>query len=402
MGITHGDINGVGYEVILKALADERITELCTPVIFGSQKIANKCRKDLDIEDFVFRQVKNLDDISDGDINLFDIGCDDVQLTPGVPSPQSGRAAVKALEAACAALENGDIDVLVTAPICKQTANSVEFDFPGHTEYLQHRIGNGARSLMILFDDNIRVALVSTHLPISEVASAVTREAVQAAVEAMNASLKLDFSIFRPKIAVLGLNPHCGDSGLLGGEEISVIRPAVEACCEKGVLAFGPFAADGFFASGAFRKYDGVVAMYHDQGLAPFKALAGEAGVNFTAGLPFVRTSPDHGTAFDIAWRGQADPTSMREAIYRAIDIYRSRLFQQEAAENPLKEVPSERCDRSERPDRGDIPPKKERQDPPAAQSRRNDDLQLLPAASSVITSETPAATDAETEGAAE
>lgn len=349
VGITHGDINGVGYEIILKALANELFTEICTPVIFGSQKLAEKCRRDLGIEDFNYTVVQDAADAQDGRVNLVDIGADFARLTPGESSPEAGRAAVLSLEAAAAALESGDIDVMVTAPICKETTNSEEFHFPGHTEYLQERLGNGAKSLMILFDDNVRIALVTTHLPISEIPRAITKDAVVNTIKALDESLKLDFSVNGPKIAVLSLNPHCGDGGLLGTEEQTEIIPAIQECNEAGILSFGPFAADGFFSSGAFRKFDGVVACYHDQGLAPFKALAGEKGVNFTAGLPFVRTSPDHGTAFDIAWKGEADPTSMREAIYRAIDIFRSRIRNLEAAADPLKISPNERPERGPR-----------------------------------------------------
>ena len=343
VGITHGDINGVGYEIILKAIGDEGFTEICTPIIFGSPRLVDKCRRDLNMEGFKYRKVKYAAEADDGEISVVDVNRDNVRLTPGITSPEAGEAAVAALEAAAQALEDGVIDVLVTAPICKESTNSPEFNFPGHTEYLQERLGKGAKSLMILFDDNVRIALVTTHLPISKVAEAITEEKVEATIRALSDSLKMDFMISRPKIAVLSLNPHCGDGGLLGGEENDVIIPAIEKSCKEGIFAFGPFAADGFFSSGAFRKYDGVVAMYHDQGLAPFKALAGENGVNFTAGLPFVRTSPDHGTAFDIAWQGEADPTSMRQAIYRAIDIYRSRCRYEEARENPLSEVTIEK-----------------------------------------------------------
>lgn len=363
VGITHGDINGVGYEIILKALADERITELCTPVIFGCSRLADKCRDDFEIEEFQSVSVDGASDIVDGKVNIVDIGCENIRLTPGVSSPEAGQAAVKALEMASAAIEAGDIDVIVTAPICKETTNSETFHFPGHTEYLQERLGNGSRSLMILFDDNLRIALVTTHLPISGVAEAVTCEAVSEAIMAFNASLRLDFSIFRPKIAVLSLNPHCGDGGLLGNEEKDEIIPAIEKCSQAGVLAFGPFAADGFFSSGAYGKFDGVLACYHDQGLAPFKALAGEHGVNFTAGLPVVRTSPDHGTAFDIAWQGVADPTSMREAIYKAIDIFRSRKRAEEASANPLPAGDRPGRDRQQRKERqreGNVAPHQE------------------------------------------
>lgn len=297
------------------------------------------------------------------------------ELNPGVPTAASGKAAVASLEMAMEALESGDIDVLVTAPISKEAVQSDQFHFPGHTEYLEAKAGEGYKSRMILFDDHIRVALVSTHLPVARLAEAVTRESVGAAIESLRHSLKQDFGIVRPRIAVLSLNPHAGDGGLLGSEEQEVITPAINEAREKGTLAFGPFAADGFFGVGDYRKFDGIVAMYHDQGLAPFKALAGERGVNFTAGLPFVRTSPDHGTAFGIAWKGEADPTSMREAIYKAIDLLRNRQRFLEASANPLRKIVTERPDKGERqekPERTDKPEKPERTDK-AEKPERND-----------------------------
>ncbi|MDE6578005.1 MAG: 4-hydroxythreonine-4-phosphate dehydrogenase PdxA, partial [Muribaculaceae bacterium] len=264
------------------------------------------------------------------------------------------------LEMAVNALQDGAVDVLVTAPICKENVQGEGFNFPGHTEFLENRIGDGAKVRMILFDDFVRVALVSTHLPISKVAAAVTPESVRDAIDSLNISLKRDFGIVRPRIAVLSLNPHAGDGGLLGSEEKEIISPVIEACREDGIIVFGPFAADGFFALGDYRKFDGIVAMYHDQGLAPFKTLAGERGVNFTAGLPFVRTSPDHGTAFPIAWKGMADATSMREAIYKAIDIFRRREIYDEASANPLRKFVSDKPDKGERQERM---PRKDKQD---------------------------------------
>ena len=278
--------------------------------------------------------------------------------TPGQPTQASGKSAVAALEAAVEALKNGEIDVLVTAPISKEAVQSDEFRFPGHTEFLEARAGEGAKSRMILFDDYVRVALVTTHLPVSKIAQAITKEAVAEAISSLNQSLRRDFGFERPRIAVLSLNPHAGDGGLLGDEEQTQIAPAVKEARETGILAFGPFAADGFFGLGDYRHFDGVVAMYHDQGLAPFKALAGEHGVNFTANLPIIRTSPDHGTAFSIAWKGEADPTSMREAIYKAIDIFRRRADFTEASSNPLRKHVAEKPDKGERQDRGERPAK--------------------------------------------
>lgn len=359
VGITHGDINGVGYEVILKALADEAMTELCTPVVFGFHSIAEKCRKELGLEELRLYKAPSAAAAQTGRVSVVEVGAEVPELNPGFPTPESGAAAVAALEAAVQALKAGDIDVLVTAPICKEAVQSDTFHFPGHTEYLEAAIGDGAKARMILFDDFVRVALVSTHLPVAKVAEAVTKESVEAAILSLEKSLRQDFGIVRPRVAVLSLNPHAGDGGLLGSEETEIISPVVEAMREKGIMAFGPFAADGFFGLGDYRKFDGVVAMYHDQGLAPFKTLAGENGVNFTAGLPYVRTSPDHGTAFGIAWKGEADPTSMRQAIYHAIDIFRRRAVYEEASANPLKKYGTDR------PDRGERQPRREKSEQP-------------------------------------
>lgn len=352
VGITHGDINGVGYEVTLKALADETMTELCTPVIFGYHSIAEKARRKFGLEDMRLYKSAGAAQAQDGRINVVEVSASAPEIVAGEPTAESGKAAVAALEMAAEALESGEIDVLVTAPISKEAVQSDTFRYPGHTEYLEARIGHGSRSRMILFAGDVRVALVTTHLPISEVASAITQENVEAAIESLAASLKKDYAIPRPRIAVLSLNPHAGDGGLLGSEEKEVISPAIERCRERGILSFGPFAADGLFGMGDYRHFDGIVAMYHDQGLAPFKTLAGERGVNFTAGLPYVRTSPDHGTAFGIAWKDLADPTSMREAIYAAIDIFRNRRVFEEASSNPLRKYVTEKPERGERQER--------------------------------------------------
>lgn len=356
VGITHGDINGVGYEVTLGALADETMTELCTPVIFGHHALAEKCRRMLSLEDMRLHRVQTAAHAQHGRVNIVEVAQELPELTPGKATEASGKSAVAALEAAVAALKSGDIDVLVTAPISKEAVQGDGFSFAGHTEYLEDRIGDGAKARMILFDDYVRVALVSTHLPISKVAAAVTPQALDEAIRSLHRSLVRDFAFDRPRIAVLSLNPHAGDGGLLGTEENDIIAPAVARAMGKGILAFGPFAADGFFGTGAYRKFDGILAMYHDQGLAPFKTLAGERGVNFTAGLPYVRTSPDHGTAFDIAWKGTADPTSMREAIYKAIDIFRRRAAYEEASSNPLKKYITEKPEKGERQERQQKP----------------------------------------------
>lgn len=337
VGISHGDINGISYEIILKALADERIEELCTPVVFGSSRLVTFFRKALGLEDFYFHATNSADDIRDGEINIVNITPDELKVESGQPTAESGRVAFMALERATEALAAGKIDVLVTAPINKSTIQSDQFSFPGHTEYLQAKAADGSEALMVLFDDYVRVALVTTHLPMSEIARSIDKEKIMRKLKAFDSSLRCDFGIERPKIAVLSLNPHCGDNGMLGAEEKEIIAPAIEESLDNGVLAFGPYAADGFFGNGAYRNFDGVLAMYHDQGLAPFKALAGNHGVNFTAGLPFVRTSPDHGTGYDIAGKFKADPTSMREAIYKAIDIKRHRDNYLSASANPLR-----------------------------------------------------------------
>lgn len=344
VGITHGDFNGIGYEVIIKALAEEEILDLCTPVIFGSAELLNQVRKDLGVEGFRFTPVRRPSDAQPRKISVVDVCPRGLQLTPGHPSQEAGEAAVAALEAACVALEEGDIDFLVTAPINKKTVYSENFPFPGHTEFLQKRLAaEGGKATMILFDDYLRVALVTTHKALRDVCDSITKDSVKDTILCLDAALRQDFRMDKPRIAVLSLNPHNGDNGLLGTEEIREIEPAIAECVAQGVLAFGPFAADGFFGNQDYEKYDGIVAMYHDQGLAPFKALAREYGVNYTAGLRFVRTSPDHGTGYNIAGHGEADPTSMRQAIYQGIDLTRNRNLHLEAVANPLPKMKVER-----------------------------------------------------------
>lgn len=342
VGISAGDPNGVGYEVIMKALAPGML-ELCTPVIFGNSKALQFWRKNLHMEEFTFQIINHPKDAVEEKANIINCYNQEEDVTPGTPTPAAGAASVKSLKSACDALGNGDIDVLVTAPICKQTANGESFPFPGHTEFLESYFGNNDKhSLMILFNDAIRVALVTTHLPISEVPSALTVDKIIDTARRFDQSLRLDFGVQRPRIAVLSLNPHGGDGGLLGKEEQEIIAPAIQTLRNENILTFGPIPSDGLFGSGAYKNFDGIIAMYHDQGLAPFKALAGSEGVNFTAGLPVVRTSPDHGTAFDIAAKGMADPQSMRQAIYSAIDIFRQRqneknLQQKKTINNPAE-----------------------------------------------------------------
>ncbi|MDO4930710.1 MAG: 4-hydroxythreonine-4-phosphate dehydrogenase PdxA [Bacteroidales bacterium] len=348
VGITHGDINGVGYELILKTFAETGMLEICTPVVFGSVKVANYHRKALGLETG-FHVVSSAADAVDGRLNLVNCFDEDVTVEFGKINPEAGHAAYVALEASTDALKTGEIDVLVTAPICKSAIQSADFRFVGHTEYLCNRIGGGAEPLMILANRLMRVALVTTHLPIQDVAKAITQEAVSKKIQQLYRSLRHDFLIPAPRIAVLGLNPHNGDNGALGHEEQNIIEPAVKEAVENGIQCFGPYSADGFFGAGLYSSFDGILAMYHDQALAPFKALSMEDGVNFTAGLPYVRTSPDHGTAFDIAGRGEASAASFRQAIYDAIDIYRHRQADDEAHKNPLPKLYHERREDSNR-----------------------------------------------------
>lgn len=345
VGITHGDFNGVGYEVILKMLDDPRILELCTPVVYGSAKIAAYYRKGLELAfNIPFNQIQQASQARTDAVNIVNVIGQEAHIAPGESTPEAGEAAFIALERAVADLKEGTIDVLLTAPINKANIQSDTFRFAGHTEYLASACGDGAEPLMILFNDRIRVALVTTHLPLAKIAEAITEDAIVAKLQLFNQSLTADFAIVKPRIAVLSLNPHAGDGGLLGVEEKEIIAPAIErARNQLKIHAFGPYPADGFFGNGLYTKFDGVLAMYHDQGLAPFKTLAMESGVNFTAGLPYVRTSPDHGTGYDIAGKGVASEASMRAALYAAIDIFRSRRTHEEMTASPLPKLYHER-----------------------------------------------------------
>ena len=338
VAITQGDTNGVGYEVILKVFADPTILELCTPIIYGSPKIATYHKKALNLENN-FSIINKAEDARDGRVNLLTCFDDDTKVEFGQASQEAGTAALKALDCAMTDYRKGLYDVLVTAPINKATIQSPGFHFPGHTEYIEASVGDKKKALMILMNDRLRVALVTTHLAIKDVAKAITKEAIIDKATIFHLSLKRDFRISNPRIAVLALNPHAGDNGLLGAEEKDIIAPAIEALASKGIQAFGPYPADGFFGSGAYYHFDGILAMYHDQGLAPFKTIALDNGVNYTAGLPIVRTSPDHGTAYDIAGQGKADENSMRQAIYTAIDVWRNRQQYDEPMQNPLPKL---------------------------------------------------------------
>ena len=340
VGITIGDTNGIGIEVALKTIAVPEMMDLCIPVIYGSSKIVSYHRNACNLPGFQINHCKTADRIKDNMPNLVECIDQDIKIELGQPSKQAGTASFIALEAAVRDLKSGLIDVLVTAPISKDNIQSEQFNFTGHTEYLESAVGDGNKALMILCATNLRVALATTHLPLAQVPSALTVDGLREKLRMFNASLKRDFNIDGPRIAVLSLNPHGGENGMLGNEERDIIMPAIQqAVDEDGVQCFGPYAADGFFGARHYRRFDGVLAMYHDQGLAPFKTIAMDEGVNFTAGLPIVRTSPDHGTGYDIAGQGIANEASMRHAIYTAIDVFRNRIAYDEARQNPLPKL---------------------------------------------------------------
>ena len=334
VGISIGDLNGIGSEVVLKTFEDSRMLELCTPVIFANVKIMTFIKKNLDATT-ALHGIDKLDQIVPGKINVFNLWKEGVDLNLGVNDEKVGTYAIKSFTAATQALKEGIIDVLVTAPINKYNVQSEEFKFPGHTDYLDQELEGNA--LMLMVQDNLRVGLLTDHIPLSEVASHLTEELIMKKIETVRKSLIQDFSINNPKIAVLGLNPHCGDGGVIGKEDDAVLRPALKKIFDKGTLVFGPFPADGFFGSGQYEKYDAIIATYHDQGLIPFKTLSFGKGVNYTAGLNKVRTSPDHGTAYDIAGKGLANNNSFKEAVYLALDVYRSRIQYAEITEKPLR-----------------------------------------------------------------
>lgn len=335
IGITVGDINGIGLEVILKTVSDERILKLCTPVVYGSSKVVSYHKNIVQVE-FPFANLRSAEQAEQGKVNIVNCWNDTVNITLGRLSDTGGIYAYKALEVGIAELKEGLVDAMVTAPINKKAMQMAGFPFPGHTEYIAAQF-EAKESVMMLVSDDLRVGLVTNHLPISKVAENITKATILKKIEIMHESLRIDFGIEKPTIAVLGLNPHAGDEGAIGSEEIDIIRPAIEAAKEKGILAMGPFAADGFFGAAQHRKYDAVLAMYHDQGLVPFKALSFGSGVNYTAGLTCVRTSPDHGTGFDIAGQNIADPSSFRQALFLAIDIANSRAKHIEWTSNPMR-----------------------------------------------------------------
>ncbi len=337
LGITQGDSNSIGYEVIIKALSDNRIFDICTPVIYGSSKLFGYYKKSLpEMESISTNVITSINDAHPKRINIINCVPDNLTLEPGRQSADGAKGAILSLEAAVKDAKAGKLGAIVTAPFNKSSVNSESFKFTGHTEYLAEEFGV-ENPLMFLVSDILKVGLVTAHLPIKDVPSALTKDLIVRKLGLMLNSLKRDFMVVRPRIAVLSLNPHNGDDGLLGKEESEIINPAINEFNKDGIYAFGTYSPDGFFAGDLMKKFDAVLAIYHDQGLIPFKALAFESGVNYTAGLPVVRTSPDHGTAFDLVGKGVAKPDSMLCAIYRACDIYRNRIQYDEMTANPLK-----------------------------------------------------------------
>lgn len=340
IGFTHGDVNGIGYEIIIKTLADERIIEMINPVVFGQSKVASYHRKTLPIKEFNFNLIKRVDMANPRRANIFNITEREVKLDVGTMTQTGGELAYLSLKSAVESLDHNEIDAIVTAPINKKNIQSRDFNFPGHTEFFANRYGVN-NYLMLMISGPLRIGVITGHIPINKVSESITQELIISKIRVMHQSLIQDFGIRKPKIALLGLNPHAGDNGLIGKEEQDVIIPAVRAAFNDRILAFGPYPADGFFGTANYRDFDGILAMYHDQGMLPFKALAFESGVNFTAGLPIVRTSPAHGTAYEIAGKDLADESSMRAAVYLACDIVRNRKDYKEMSLNPLEPIRS-------------------------------------------------------------
>ncbi len=339
VGITIGDINGIGPEVIMKALDDQRILQDFTPIIYASSKVLAFHKKHLKLEELQYQSIKSADEATTPKIYVVNLWKEEPEFKLGEVTQTGGKCAFESLEAATQDLASGKIDVLVTAPISKEAMAKADFKFPGHTEYLADLSGQ-QDALMLMVADKLRVGLVTTHVALSEVSKLITINSVYSKLKEFESSLKRDFGIRRPRIAVLGLNPHAGEHGKMGEEEQSSIIPAINRAKNEGLLCFGPYPADGFFGSGAITEFDGILSMYHDQGLTGFKALAFDQGVNFTAGLPIVRTSPDHGTAFDIAGKNMASPDSFRQALYLAVDVYRTRIFEKEIVSDVLEASP--------------------------------------------------------------
>lgn len=336
IGITTGDLNGIGLETIIKTFSDNRMLDLCIPVIFASNKVVNFYKKLSEELTFVFYSTKDINNIKDDQVNIFNCWEDEVLIQPGILTEVGGKYAIRSLMVATHCLKAGQIDGLVTPPIHKGNTRLQDFPYTGHTPFLKDQFG-AKEVLMMLFKDNLRVGLVTEHIPIAKVAGYITKELFTTKLQLMKDSLTKDFGIDKPKIAILGLNPHAGDEGQIGTEEQQIMKPVIETFKKQGSLVFGPYSADSFFARSSYTAFDGILAMYHDQGLVAFKTLAQGEGVNYTAGLSAVRTSPDHGTAFDIAGKNMADPQSFREAVYSCIDIISQREQYAENTANPLK-----------------------------------------------------------------
>jgi len=334
VGISIGDFNGIGIEIALKTFLDKRMLDFCTPVIFGSTKLITAYKKNLDIN-VPFNGIKKIENIIPGKLNILNLWNEEVPINLGKPTEQSGKFAFKSLQIATKSLSDGFIDVLVTAPINKDNIQSEDFKFPGHTEYLESNLEG--ESLMILMANKLRIGLITGHIPVSQVSEAITPEIIKKKVEILHRTLVQDFAISKPKIAILGLNPHCGDHGVIGNEDDEIVRPTIANIQEKGMLVYGPYAADSFFGSENYKNFDAILAMYHDQGLAPFKTLSFGEGVNYTAGLNKIRTSPDHGTAYELAGKKLANISSFKEAVFSAIQIFRTREEYKSLTENILK-----------------------------------------------------------------
>ena len=337
VAITHGDLNGVGYEVIIKTFSDSRMFDLCTPVLYGSTKVASYHKKLLASvpQEMTFNAIKDASEAQDRHYNIINLTQEEVKIDLGKSTEVAGALSRESLNRACNDLKQGKVDVLVTAPINKRNIQAPDFDFPGHTEYLSHQFGSS--SLMLMVCDRIRIGIVTNHLALKDVPATLTPQLLLEKLTILNQSLRRDFRITRPKIAVLALDPHAGDNGVIGDFDAKVITPVIEQAQANGILAYGPFPSDGFFGSSQFNNFDGVLALYHDQGLIPFKLMSFTEGVNYTAGLPYVRTSPAHGTGYDIAGKDKASEQSFRSAVYLACNIYRNRQEYDELTANPLK-----------------------------------------------------------------
>jgi 4-hydroxythreonine-4-phosphate dehydrogenase len=336
VGISVGDINGVGLEIILKTFNDGRILDMCTPVVFCSNRAASFYRKILNFKNFNIHSIDSAEEVRAKKFNVVNCWQDEFKIEPGKADKIGGKYALLSLQAACEALKNGEVDVLVTAPINKHTIQSEDFDFPGHTEYLQNYFG-ADESLMFMVSDDLKIGVATGHIPLDQVSSKLNSDLIRKKLDLMAGSLKKDYMINKPKIAVLSVNPHAGDKGLIGDEDDKIVAPTIQKAQEDGALVFGPFSADSFFGNGMYKNFDAVLAMYHDQGLIPFKTISFSNGVNFTAGLPIIRTSPDHGSAHEIAGTNQANENSFRQAVYAAIDLFNNRNEQAELGSNPLK-----------------------------------------------------------------